>query len=211
MSIIRLKPKHYSDATYVDGVYRHDKAMERALYKHCKQYFDDNYRRIFIAGDASKEEIFHESFITLWEKIEQRKIYVENGTLMGKTGKPFTSTLTTYFMGISKMKYLEQVREVSGPTATIFDDNMLKDELYPSLDDNPDEEMASIIAMCVSQLPPRCNQILTLFYYEGKKLEDILLDIPSIANKNALKTAKYKCMETLRQSAQEMYKRYMKA
>ena len=55
--------------------------------------------------------IFQEAFIKLWENIESKKIYAEDGVLKGKDRNPFTSSLTTYFMGIARLKYLEWVRE----------------------------------------------------------------------------------------------------
>ena len=118
MAETRLFASKYSDVTYVEGMYRRDPIMERALHKHCKQYFDENYRGVFFVGDEHKMEIFQEAFIKLWENIEKRKIYVEDGVLKGKNGEPFTSTLTTYFMGIARLKFLEWTRQHSfGPDA----------------------------------------------------------------------------------------------
>lgn len=106
-----MNSKEYTDVAYVDGVYRRNPVMERALYDHCKQYFDENYRGVFFVGEEHKMEIFQEAFIKLWENIEKRKIHVEDGMLKGKEGMPFTGKLTTYFMGIAKNKYREWVRD----------------------------------------------------------------------------------------------------
>ena len=45
--------------------------------------------------------------------------------------------------------------------------------------------------------------------YEEKSLDAILQELPNFESKNALKTMKYKCMENLRKSAQEIYHRYL--
>ena len=37
----------------------------------------------------------------------------------------------------------------------------------------------------------------------------MMLELPSFESKNALKTAKYKCMENLRKSAEEIHRRYI--
>ena len=58
-----------------------------------------------------KDEIFQEAFITLWEKIMNKKIYVEDGELKGKDGDAFSGKLTTFFMSIARLKYLEWARE----------------------------------------------------------------------------------------------------
>ena len=47
------------------------------------------------------------------------------------------------------------------------------------------------------------------YYYEEKSLDAILQELPNFESKNALKTMKYKCMENLRKSAQEIYHRYL--
>ena len=58
MAEARLYARTYSDVAYVEGMYRRDPVMERALHKHCKQYFDENYRGVFFVGDEHKMEIF---------------------------------------------------------------------------------------------------------------------------------------------------------
>ena len=110
MAIYRLNAKNYSDVAYVIGVHNRDSLIEYALHHHCKRYFNDNYRGVFFIGKEYADEIFHESFIKLWENIRDEKIYAKDGLLYGKNGKPFTSTLTTYFMAIARLKYLEWVR-----------------------------------------------------------------------------------------------------
>ena len=212
--MIKLKAKAYSDAAYVEGVSRHDREMERALYECCKRYFDDNYRGVFfISDEMQKMEVFQNAFITLWENIERKRIRVEDGVLKGKDGNLFTSSLTTYFMGIAKLKYLEWVREHARIDCEEegqlrgMDLNAYRDLLY----DDGKEAMLTIIADCISRMSERCNQIISMFYYEEKNLDDILEALPSFKSKDALKTAKHKCMENLRKTAQEIYHRYLNA
>ena len=73
--------------------------------------------------------------------------------------------------------------------------------------DNGREMMLDIISYCISRLPKRCRQILTMFYYEEKTLDDIMKELPSFESKDALKTAKYKCMENLRKTVKTIYQR----
>lgn len=213
MAIYRLNAKNYSDVAYVIGVHNRDSLIEYALHHHCKRYFNDNYRGVFFIGKEYADEIFHESFIKLWENIRDEKIYAKDGLLYGKNGKPFTSTLTTYFMAIARLKYLEWVREHrnilnmedEGKVCKTIDLESYKDILY----DKSDNRMVEIIADCISHMSERCNQILTMFYYEKKTLDDIMKELPTFDSKNALKTAKYKCMETLRTSAKSIHQKYL--
>lgn len=213
MAVTRLNAKTYSDIAYVEGVFKRDPMMERALYYHCKRYFDENYKGVFFVGNEYKDEIFQESFIKLWENIEKRKIYVEDGKLKGKGGEAFSGKLTTYFMGIAKLKYLEWARENLHNVSDGEEERRRREqekELFKTLlYDSNDEVMLEIIADCISHMSERCNQILTMFYYEEKTLDDIMMELPTFDNKNALKTAKYKCMETLRKSAKSIYQRYL--
>ena len=215
MAVINLYSNNYSDAEYVDGVYKHNTLMERALHYHCKRYFDQNYRGVFFIGNDHKDEIFQEAFITLWENIIKRKLYVEDGVLKGKDGQPFSGKLTTYFMKIAKLKFLEWARENQHRTSDEdeeldlmkYEIDIFKEILY----DSDDEVMLEIIADCISHMSKRCNQILTKFYYEEKTLDDIMKEIPEFNSRRALITRKYKCMEDLRKSANSIYDKYLNA
>lgn len=213
MVVTRFNVKTYSDVEYVEGVFRCNPMMERALYYHCKRYFDDNYRGVFFVGPEHKDEIFQEAFITLWEKIMNKKIFVEDGELKGKNGTAFSGKLTTFFMSIARLKYLEWVRENMHRYTNEEEERRRREqemELFKTLlYDSDDEMMLEIIADCISKMSKQCNQIITLFYYEEKTLDDIMVELKTFISKDALKTRKYKCMEELRKSAKSIYRRYL--
>lgn len=213
MVVTRFNVKTYSDVEYVEGVFRCNPMMERALYYHCKRYFDDNYRGVFFVGPEHKDEIFQEAFITLWEKIMNKKIFVEDGELKGKNGTAFSGKLTTFFMSIARLKYLEWTRENMHRYTNEEEERRRREqemELFKTLlYDSDDEMMLEIIADCISKMSKQCNQIITLFYYEEKTLDDIMAELKTFISKDALKTRKYKCMEELRKSAKSIYRRYL--
>ncbi len=221
MAIIRLKVRTYSDALYVEGVFRRDDKMENAMYNHCRRYFEEHYQGVFFAGSEYKDDIFQESFIQLWKNIINRKIYVEEGELLGKDGKPFSGKLTTYFMSIAKLKYLEIVRQGEHNYLMPFEElcNIEKElkRLYRELICGSGDEkyedaigmMIEIIADCISNMSERCNQIINMFYVEEKTLDEILSVLPTFTSKDALKTAKNKCMNNLRKTAQAVYQEYL--
>ena len=211
MTVYKILDAQYSDAALVEGMSQHNHKAERALHFHCKKYFDENYRSVFLVGDDDKQDIFQEAFITLWQNILKKKIYVEDGELRGKEGKAFTGKLTTYFMSIAKLKYLEWVRKTTFVPYTTDEITTLTD-LYKDLlfDDSLDEDEVKfrIIEECISHMSERCSQILTKFYYEMKTLDQIMEELTTFISKDALKTAKYKCMQTLHESANSIYNRY---
>lgn len=203
-------------AAIIDGVYRHDRNMGYELYALCRDYYEENFRGVFLVDEDSEKDIFQNTMITLLEKIDNRSIYSSNGTLYGKSGEKFSSSLTTYFMGIAKLKYKEWVRKhpieidinsKNGKSKVNNTDMSLYREM---LYDDEENSKLSIIADCISKMTTRCTQILSLFYYEDKDLDGILKIIPTYKSKDALKSEKYKCMKSLRESANSIYVRFYK-
>ena len=204
------------EARLVAGVYDKNRKIQSELYAYCSKYFWTNYRGVFFADEESATEIFQNTFIAMWENIERRKIYVSDGRVMGKNNEHLSSSILTYFMGIARIKYLEWVRE--HPAYTDPETEMgrkIKEEGFDAkqyinmLYDTEDNKMLDIIADVISRMSERCCEILSKFYYEEKDLDTILLEIPTIDSKNALKTKKHKCMESLRTSARNIYHNYL--
>lgn len=211
-------PKQENEARLVSGMADKDLSMQYELYAYCSDYFWDNYRGVFFADEKAAAEILQDTFIAFWEKIERKKIYVDDGIVMGKDAKPLNGSILTYFMSIARNKYLEYVREhpvYADPETELgrllrkegFNPNEYTDMLY----DSGENMMLEIIADIISHMSPRCSQILTKFYYEEKKLEIILKEMPTIESYAALKTKKNKCMNMLRKSAREIYYRKLKS
>ena len=146
-----------------------------------------------------------------------KKIYVDGGVLKGKDSKPMKSTLRTYFMGIARLKCFEWLHD--NPSYADPETEIGKKYREKGLDaseyveifySDSDNTMLEIIADVISNMSARCSEILTKFYYEEKNLDKILEEIPSIDSKNALKSKKYKCMETLKETAAGIYDLYLK-
>lgn len=210
--LIRLKQKKYSDKSYIQGLQQRDKLIEQACYDYLRKYFEQNYRGLFFIEDEQKNEIFQESYITFWQNVENRKIYVEDDVLKGRDGSEFRCSLTTYFMGIARLKYLEWTRQ-NKSHGNIDDDERYiygnAEELYTEiLYDMEDTSMTDIISDCISRLSTGCTQIMTLFYYKEKSLDEIMIEVPTYKSKDALKTAKYKCMQNLKKCATSTYERF---
>ena len=207
-------PIQENEARLVAGMADKRRHTQYELYAYCSDYFWDNYRGVFFAEGNAAAEILQNTFIAFWENIERKKIYVEDGIVMGKDNKPLNGSILTYFMSIARNKYLEYGREhpvYADPETELgrllraegFDPNEYIDMLY----DSGENLMLDIIADVISHMSQRCCEILTKFYYEEKKLETILMEMPTIESYDALKTKKNKCMNSLRKSAREIYKR----
>lgn len=211
-------PKQENEARLVSGMADKELRIQYELYAYCSDYFWDNYRGVFFADEKVAAEILQNTFIAFWENIERKKIYVDDGIVKGKDAKPLRGSILTYFMSIARIKYLEYGREhpvYADPETELgrllrkegFNPNEYTDMLY----DSGENMMLEIVADIISHMSPRCSQILTKFYYEEKKLEVILKEMPTIESYDALKTKKNKCMNMLRKSAREIYYRKLKS
>lgn len=217
------KKKTYSDVEMVMGIQSKSQyiktAMEKALYNQCKRYYNENHRALFKVDEETEEDIFHNSFIVLWQNIEKEIVSVKDGVLMGKDGEPFKATLTTYLMDIAKLKYLEWKREdekvhpkgrkltspeeETPPTTTLteINKNIKRWLLYG----NDEQIKLAIISDFIGQMSERCAEILSRFYYEEMDYSIMIGELPTYGSIDALKTQKYKCMQRLKALSGERY------
>lgn len=206
----------HTDVEYVVGVFNNDRNLTEEFYKKCKQYFEDNFKGIFLKEAAENEEdIFQNSFIKLWENIEQGKLYVEGGLLKGHDKKNFRGSLTTYLMSIANYKYLEWVRDnpinKRDDIDSVNSQDIIKQnvEAYDILYGKDDDIMLQIIADCISRMSTRCNQIMTMFYLKNMNLKTIWEKLPTFNSYDALKNEKSRCKKRLQECANGIYEQYL--
>lgn len=213
----------YSDVEMVMGIQSETpslkSAMAKALYNQCKQYYNENHWVLFKVDEKTNEDIFHNTFIVLWQNIEKEIVSVKDGVLMGKDGEPFKGRLTTYLMDIAKLKYLEWQREdekvhpkgrkltspeeETPPTTTLteINKNIKRWLLYG----NDEQIKLAIISDLIGQMSERCAEILSRFYYEEMDYSKMIGELPTYGSIDALKTQKYKCMQRLKALSGERY------
>lgn len=195
----------HSDTDVVERLQRGDRRMEERFYRHCKKYFDDHFLEVFFDKDR-KQEIFQTAFLKLWTEIENRKIRIVGEKICRQQSSgeyiAMTCSLTTFLMVFAKNDYREMVRSNRLDTYADVYEKMTE----PMEQDDMDalEVKHRIIDECIERISPRCVEIITLFYYKGKSLDEIMeLRQDKNTSKNGLKTAKNKCMNTLRGLAEE--------
>ena len=187
-----------TDVEVVQKLQEKNEVVESFFYKSCHKYFMNKYSGVFKFSSGMQEpmDLFHDSYIILWTEIESKKINTFNNYLcrVDKNGenKRMSANLKTYLMSIAKYKNDEQMRE-----------NVLyvKDFPYDKIDvSNEDSGLTAnmIVKDSVNNLPSGCQEILTLFYYEGKTLDEILEMRKLNVSKDGLKTSKSKCLKKLK-------------
>ena len=209
--MIALFKHNYSDSDYVIGMKAGNKKIQNKFYVHCKDYFNQTYSKLFFTDNEQKNDIFEDSFIILWQKIERGDIYAKDGMVKTKDGRQMRCSLKTFLMSIAWNKFREYTRR---HREELFEDMFFSSKQaavksLPSMrnsEEDVDTVKFEIIATCISKMPKRCNQILTMFYFEGKKLDAIMIELNTFTSKDALKTAKNKCFSTLKNNVMQQYK-----
>lgn len=198
----RVQLHSYFEADYLRGMVDPNVTVRNryahAFYEYCRNYFKAHYRSVFFMGEEECRQILDDSFLELWTKVDSGLICVKQDCVY-INGKPATGKLTTFLMSIAKNKYREWVRDLPKDD----DPEQLMDFVQKDVVDEPYESESDRIydAMVeqLSNLSEECFRLLSFFYYEELKLEQILERMTTYTNTDSLKTKKSKCMKTLRQ------------
>lgn len=204
----------YTDVEVVKELQACSRSMENWFFKTAQNYFDNHFHEVFFDKDKH-QEIFQDAFLILWTEISNGKITVMEEQLVRqqKDGlfRPMTCSLNTFLMAIARNEHREYLRENKVVLVPEFYDNiaMTDNGLLPlNIEEDDDTRKARIVDECLSGMSPRCHEILTLFYYENKTLDEILALREENRTKEGLKTSKYKCINTLRERILEQFRMY---
>lgn len=197
--------KQYTDIEVVTGMQGKDGAVERWFYETARKYFDGCFNEVFFDKDH-QQEIFQCAFIKLWTEIENARIKVVDGRVcrQQRNGvyEPMSCSLNTFLIAFARTEYRELVRNVRESYYDEFYDSADNSELFVAVFDSDseiEEQKVRIVDECIQQLSPSCVEILTLFYYKGMSLDEIMEARGECnSSKNGLKTAKNKCLNTLK-------------
>jgi len=202
---------NWTDEQMVAAVLRRDNLLLERYYHDCKAYFLHHAAAVFVT-EAHIDDIFQEALVHLWREIESHRIEMHEGRVCRwAEGQllPMQSSLLTFLMAIAKRKHWELLRKQQRMLLTDNDRmlEVLDSDRYAEPTDAISErdQRERIVADVVLGMSPRCRQILTLFYYEHRTLDDILALRPENQTKQGLKTSKYKCMQRLREQIRERF------
>ena len=211
-----VKQKEISDQECVLQIQDKNKKVTERFYHAAWKYFKESYKAVFSREDL-KDDIFQQSFLKLWTEIETKKIFVneQDGKLyrFDRYGnvRMLTCNLKTFLIDIAKNDYRSWLRN---DRLTLEDDfesfaHMMEVKSAVIVDESAETLQEQIVNSCVSDLPPRCKEILTMFYYKGMSLDEIIVARgEKNISKNGLKTGKYKCMEYLKAKVKDTFRQY---
>ena len=202
-----------TDVAVVESIQRRDNAVMETFYNRCHSYFHAHASALFI-DETLLDDIFQDSMIHLWREIETRRIVVVEGKVCRMTQgtmQPMTGSLTTFLMSVAKRKHWELLRKQQHLLLTDNDlmlETLDSNRFAESDTEQTEREMRErVVTDVVLAMSDRCRQILTLFYYEHRSLDDILALRPENQTKQGLKTSKYKCMQRLRDQVRDQFRR----
>ena len=186
--------REYSDIKFVEGIRSGREDVQRRFYFRCQECFRKNSARYDITEEERKD-LFQDSFVILWDKIGDGQIYTQGNKVYAvKRGGPAeVPDLVGYFMRIVKNLYLETLRS-RGRILEIPEEP--DDELWWS--DDCEVMRHTLTRQAVILLPRRCREILTMFYYQGMTLDEIMEERSANQSYNGVKTAKSKCLDILK-------------
>ena len=214
---IFLRPQRWTDADMVRAVLQHDDKLLERIFRDCRTYFCRHAGTFFIA-QANIDDIFQEAIIHLWREIETQRITLVDGRVCrwsDGVARPMTCSLTTYLMSVAQRKHWElqrRTRDMSMDAVT--DTSALEAQFSQRYGDALPEDVEEqtlreqIVSDAILAMSPRCREIITLFYYEQRTLDDILQQRQENTSKTGLKTSKYKCMQRLRENVRQLFQRY---
>lgn len=203
-----LRSPKLTDQEIVAGLQRHDAKIEQRFFDLLHSYYNLHFTQLFFDED-SRQEIFQTAIIKLWTEIENKTITVIDGNVCRRQRangyQAMTASLATFMMAFAKNEFREVLRNRKDDD---YDDicNRSDSELY-AVEENETESRVQIIDECIQSMSPNCIEIITLFYYQQMSLDEIMqLRNEHNTSKDGLKTAKNKCMTTLRQRVNDRIK-----
>lgn len=207
MSILRSTSKNISDIEVIIGLQNHNPKIEKYFFDTTYRYFDLHFTQFFFDPD-SKQEIFQTAIIKLWTEIENKTIKIIDNVVCRRQKRgdycEMSATLNTFLMAFAKNEFRELLRNIKEDD---FEEVTNSFKSYADIMGESNDEVEDkiqVIDECILSMSPNCIEIITMFYYQKKSLDEIMeLRGEKNSSKDGLKTAKNKCMTTLRKRVTE--------
>ncbi|MDT0557096.1 sigma-70 family RNA polymerase sigma factor [Ichthyenterobacterium sp. W332] len=195
MQKVDLKSNHpTTESSIINAVKANDNDTLKSLYNH--NYF--KVETLVLKNNGTKDQakdIYQEAFLAVWKNIKQDKFIPEN-----------ESSIHGYLYTIAKHKWMDYLRSNTYKktirNTELFDLKDSKLHVHPSTEDHRFEEKLKLAMSAFDQLGEPCKSLLKAFYFDKKSMKDLAeelnLDAASVKNK------KYRCMQKLRQLAQNL-------
>ncbi|MEX0273132.1 MAG: RNA polymerase sigma factor, partial [Flavobacteriaceae bacterium] len=149
-----------------------------------------NYARRYSLSEADNLYIYQDAFVIFY-----------NNVMGGKIQK-FTSSISTYLFSIGKHLIYDRMRKRN--KTVNFEESGGMAQYETDLEEPIEIEMPGVapeleeLYTQFSTLGKKCQELLTLFYYRGFTITEIM-EALQYNNENVVKAAKSRCVKTLRE------------
>ncbi|MFD2551760.1 RNA polymerase sigma factor [Bizionia sediminis] len=164
------------------------------LFKHI---YEDN--RAKFLNFARKYNLSEDDAIDMYQ---DAYIVFYNNVMEGKVTE-FTSSISTYLFSIGKYLIFDKMRKNNKTINPDFDLSLIRERdalMDASFDLDPDDLTTEqvLLKKHFATLGKKCQELLTLFYYRGYTIKDIIAT-SQYTSENVVKSAKSRCMKTLKE------------
>lgn len=155
-----------------------------AVYEEYRAEFLHWISREFHCSDDDSKDIYQLTILIFYDNVRSGKLSF------------LVSSLKTYLFGIGKNVARENQRKARR-NIPMNQEQWLKEYLVDEPDEKVDENLFAAAKRALSDLGAPCQQLIELFYYEKKSMEEISM-LLSYKNADTAKNQKCKCMARLR-------------
>lgn len=164
-----------------------DRLRLKAMYNSYRAEFLGFGKRYNLDQDALAD-VYQEAFLALRKRAINGKLY------------DIQSSLKTYLFGIGKYMIFDALKEKKRNVSYESHMHLVGEEIPAiELDARPAlTQEQFLLRKYFKELGEKCREVLTLFYYRGLNIEEIV-QAAGYGNANVVKAQKSRCLKTLRQ------------
>ncbi len=150
-----------------------------------------NFARKYNLPQDDTIDVYQDAYIIFYNNVMQGKV------------EEFTSSISTYLFSIGKYLIFDKMKKNNKTINPDFDLSLIRerDELVDAsfdLDPNDLTTEQILLKKYFGTLGSKCQELLTLFYYRGYTIKDII-ETSEYTSENVVKSAKSRCMKTLKE------------
>lgn len=154
--------------------------------------FYDKHKVEFIRF-AQKYNMPNEDLIEIYQ---DACLVVFENAIKGKL-ESLKSSLKTYLFGVGKFLIYKRFKELQKQSSIAINEEWSEGYFDPfAADENSDK--IGLIKSGLQKLGKKCREVLKLYYFEEKELDDIMI-IMNYDSKNVLKSQKSRCLKQLKE------------
>jgi RNA polymerase sigma factor (sigma-70 family) len=145
--------------------------------------------KLFAKRYTSDEDQIHNTYqdaiIALAENAQKGKI------------QSLSSSIGTYLFAVGKYLLFKSLKEKNQHLE--ITDELMESVPFETFEEESQEQSIQLLRQKLNELGPKCQEILRLFYYQSKNLDEIA-HIMGYESKDVLKSTKSRCLKNLKET-----------